>query len=238
MNIYKHILLAFAAIIGSGLASAQNAGNSLSHLGTTINQDENKEITIALNNTVSFTAFQCDITIPETVQFVTNNDKVITGSSRMLETHKIIEKILDNNTVRILVYSTDNTDFNNESDGLFSFTVAAKEPTQDSVAYTVISNIVFSHVENNDAETYCVEYAFDDLTFGTFVSSIDAASIEQLEIYASGKNIIILSPKNTTLQFTNVAGQTMPLEVSAGKNIFPVEVPGVYLVNDTKLIIQ
>ncbi len=238
MKTLKYILLICAAWLCNGIVSAQDAGNSLSHQSTTINQDENKEITIALNNNVSFTAFQCDITIPETVQFVTNNEKVITGSSRMHETHKIIEQHLNSNTLRLLVYSTDNAEFNNETDGIFSFTLAAKEPTQDSEAYTTITNIIFSHVESNDAETECVEYTFNDLTFGTFVSSINAASISKLEIYASGKNIIILSPINTTLQFTNVAGQTTPLEVSAGKNIFPVEVPGVYLVNDTKLIIQ
>ena len=227
-------------------ANAQT--NSLQCAGTTVSRDEVQTVDIALKNDVDFTAFQCDITIPQTVSFV-NQDGIIKPSARFAETHKIVETKINDNTLRLIVYSTDNSTFGNDTETLFSYAISAINPDEDSSSQTRISNIVFSQIDDNaDALKCiehifsdlpnCVEHIFDDLTFNTSVSGIDAVNITELKIYASGMHIIVLSPSDTTLQFTTVAGITSTLNVKAGKNIFDVTEPGMYIVGTEKVLVQ
>ncbi|MGN0213653.1 MAG: hypothetical protein ACI4AH_02460 [Muribaculaceae bacterium] len=228
--------LAFMAFATCCLCSnAQD--NYLQCEGSTIARDEHKTVDIALKNAVIFSAFQCDITIPETVSFV-DNEGIVKGSQRFAATHRIIEKKISDNALRVIVYSTDNSNFNNDAETLFSYTIAANNPDSDSSGQTTISNIIFSQIDTESETTNCIEHIFSDLTFNTAVSGIDAVNITELKIYASGMHIIVLSPSDTSLQFTNVAGVTSTLNVKAGKNTFDVPEPGVYIVGTTKVIVQ
>lgn len=226
------LAIAFCSLIG---ASAQS--NYLQCAGTTVDRDEQTTVDIALKNDVDFTAFQCDINIPETVRFV-DNQGIIKASPRLAESHQIIEKKLNDNTLRVIVYSTDNSAFSNDTETLFSYAISAVDPNEDSSSQTRISNIVFSQLDNSADTPNCVEHIFDDLTFNTTVSGIDAVNITELKIYASGMHIIVLSPSDTTLQFTTVAGITSTLNVKAGKNIFDVTEPGMYIVGTEKVLVQ
>lgn len=226
------LAIAFCSLIG---ASAQS--NYLQCAGTTVDRDEQTTVDIALKNDVDFTAFQCDINIPETVRFV-DNEGIIKASPRLAESHRIIEKKLNDNTLRVIVYSTDNSAFSNDTETLFSYAISAINPDEDSSSQTRISNIVFSQLDNSADTPNCVEHIFDDLTFNTTVSGIDAVNITELKIYASGMHIIVLSPSDTTLQFTTVAGITSTLNVKAGKNIFDVTEPGMYIVGTEKVLVQ
>lgn len=226
------LAIAFCSLIG---ASAQS--NYLQCAGTTVDRDEQTTVDIALKNDVDFTAFQCDINIPETVRFV-DNEGIIKASPRLAESHRIIEKKLNDNTLRVIVYSTDNSAFSNDTETLFSYAISAVDPNEDSSSQTRISNIVFSQLDNSADTPNCVEHIFDDLTFNTTVSGIDAVNITELKIYASGMHIIVLSPSDTTLQFTTVAGITSTLNVKAGKNIFDVTEPGMYIVGTEKVLVQ
>lgn len=226
------LAIAFCSLIG---ASAQS--NYLQCAGTTVDRDEQTTVDIALKNDVDFTAFQCDINIPETVRFV-DNEGIIKASPRLAESHRIIEKKLNDNTLRVIVYSTDNSAFSNDTETLFSYAISAVDPNEDSSSQTRISNIVFSQLDNSADTPNCVEHIFDDLTFNTTVSGIDAVNITELKIYASGMHIIVLSPSDTTLQFTTVAGITSTLNVKAGKNIFDVTEPGMHIVGTEKVLVQ
>ena len=226
------LAIAFCSLIG---ASAQS--NYLQCAGTTVDRDEQTTVDIALKNDVDFTAFQCDINIPETVRFV-DNEGIIKASPRLAESLRIIEKKLNVNTLRVIVYSTDNSAFSNDTETLFSYAISAVDPNEDSSSQTRISNIVFSQIDDNADALKCIEYIFSDLTFNTSVSGIDAVNITELKIYASGMHIIVLSPSDTTLQFTTVAGITSTLNVKAGKNIFDVTEPGMYIVGTEKVLVQ
>ena len=226
------LAIAFCSLIG---ASAQS--NYLQCAGTTVDRDKQTTVDIALKNDVDFTAFQCDINIPETVRFV-DNEGIIKASPRLAESHRIIEKKLNDNTLRVIVYSTDNSAFSNDTETLFSYAISAVDPNEDSSSQTRISNIVFSQIDDNADALKCIEHIFSDLTFNTSVSGIDAVNITELKIYASGMHIIVLSPSDTTLQFTTVAGITSTLNVKAGKNIFDVTEPGMYIVGTEKVLVQ
>ena len=225
------LAIAFCNLLGSALS------NYLQCAGTTVDRDEQTTVDIALKNDVDFTAFQCDINIPETVRFV-DNEGIIKASPRLAESHRIIEKKLNDNTLRVIVYSTDNSAFSNDTETLFSYAISAVDPNEDSSSQTRISNIVFSQIDDNADALKCIEHIFSDLTFNTSVSGIDAVNITELKIYASGMHIIVLSPSDTTLQFTTVAGITSTLNVKAGKNIFDVTEPGMHIVGTEKVLVQ
>lgn len=235
-NINSRLGISLVVAICS-LWSANAQTNSLQCAGTTVSRDEQTTVDIALKNDVDFTAFQCDINIPETVRFV-DNQGIIKASPRLAESHQIIEKKLNDNTLRVIVYSTDNSAFSNDTETLFSYAISAVDPNEDSSSQTRISNIVFSQIDDNADALKCIEYIFSDLTFNTSVSGIDAVNITELKIYASGMHIIVLSPSDTTLQFTTVAGITSTLNVKAGKNIFDVTEPGMYIVGTEKVLVQ
>ncbi len=235
-NINSRLGISLVVAICS-LCSANAQTNSLQCAGTTVSRDEVQTVDIALKNDVDFTAFQCDINIPETVRFV-DNEGIIKASPRLAESHRIIEKKLNDNTLRVIVYSTDNSAFSNDTETLFSYAISAVDPNEDSSSQTRISNIVFSQIDDNADALKCIEHIFSDLTFNTSVSGIDAVNITELKIYASGMHIIVLSPSDTTLQFTTVAGITSTLNVKAGKNIFDVTEPGMYIVGTEKVLVQ
>ena len=235
-NINSRLGISLVVAICS-LWSANAQTNSLQCAGTTVDRDEQTTVDIALKNDVDFTAFQCDINIPETVRFV-DNEGIIKASPRLAESHQIIEKKLNDNTLRVIVYSTDNSAFSNDTETLFSYAISAVDPNEDSSSQTRISNIVFSQIDDNADALKCIEHIFSDLTFNTSVSGIDAVNITELKIYASGMHIIVLSPSDTTLQFTTVAGITSTLNVKAGKNIFDVTEPGMYIVGTEKVLVQ
>lgn len=235
-NINSRLGISLVVAICS-LWSANAQTNSLQCAGTTVSRDEVQTVDIALKNDVDFTAFQCDINIPETVRFV-DNEGIIKASPRLAESHRIIEKKLNDNTLRVIVYSTDNSAFSNDTETLFSYAISAVDPNEDSSSQTRISNIVFSQIDDNADALKCIEHIFSDLTFNTSVSGIDAVNITELKIYASGMHIIVLSPSDTTLQFTTVAGITSTLNVKAGKNIFDVTEPGMHIVGTEKVLVQ
>ena len=79
--------------------------------------------------------------------------------------------------------------------------------------------------------------AFADLAINTTFTGIDAPTINGMKIYASGLHIIVLSPVDTTLQLTTAAGITTKLTVNAGKNVYDVAEPGIYIVGKTKVAV-
>ncbi|MGM9803222.1 MAG: hypothetical protein ACI308_03500 [Muribaculaceae bacterium] len=228
-------LAALASTIG---IKAQTAENYLTCEGATIDRDEVKNVDVALVNAVDFTAFQCDITIPATLKFVATNGKYIIRSERMGYSHVIEENLIDQSHLRVLVYSTTNAVFDNFSQSLFSYAVAAVNPEESSNSQTDITNIIFSQIDNSGENPMCVEHKFADLAINTAVSGIASPSVSKMQIYASGRSIIVISPSDTVLNLTNTASITVPLNVKTGKNAFSVPQPGVYIVGQTKLIVK
>jgi len=231
-------LAALAFSLACSNAAAQNEGNRLQCDNVVVERDEQKSINIALVNDVDFTAFQCDITIPSDGKFVETDGKIISGSSRLSKTHQIVEKRLADNKLRFIVYSAYNTPFNNDVPTLFSYAISAQNPGVESQGETTISNIVFSQVNNNGNEAECIEHKFSDLSISTSFTGINAPATNSMKIFAENMQIIILSPTNTTLQLTNTAGITTTLTVKAGKNVFNVSEPGVYIVGKDKVIVK
>lgn len=236
----RNIISAVIITLACAEAWAQSENRLTAYQEQYIVEDKSKDVTIDVINNVDFTAFQCDINIPDYIHFVTNSDgKYITRGSRLTDSHVVIEKLINDLQLRVIVYSPDNEAFSKEPSSLFIYSVAANNPNLDSSGNTIVNNIIFSQVDTSDPTNVdCVEYKLDNLTISSAVTSVEQVAVDHLTIYAEGSNIIILSPSSTTLQLTNVAGVTSPLAVKAGKNVFPMNTPGVYIVNDTKVLVE
>lgn len=232
------IITALATAMPFTPATAQDSSNHLQCGNVTVVRGEHKTVDISLVNNVKFSAFQCDITIPSDGKYIDNDGKIVTPSSRFADTHQIVEKRLGDNKIRVIAYATDNAPFNDDTSTLFSFTITAQNPNQVSNNETTISNIIFSQVDNTDSEPNCIEHKFNDLSFSTTFTGIDAPSIGETRIYAAGLNIIVISPIETTMTLTNAAGIATQLKVKAGKNTFNVPEPGVYIVGNTKVAVN
>lgn len=206
--------------------------------GREVVEDNPLDVVIDVVNNTAFTAFQCDINIPDYLHFVSRDGKYITRGERLTESHQVIETLIDDCKLRVLVYSTSNEPLGADPSSLFIYSVAANNPNLDSEGKTSITNIVFSEVADKGTSVECIEHPFKDLEISSAVTSLDEIGIDKLTIYAQGSNIIILAPASTTLQLTNVAGITTPLHVKAGKNVIPIGTPGVYIVNDTKVVVE
>lgn len=233
----RNIFTAAIVTMASFSAFAQSETRMVSYQDDMIVEDKNHDVVIDVSSTINFTAFQCDINIPDYIHFVSQDGKYTTRGARLTESHKVVENLINDNKLRLIVYSTSNEAFKSET-GLFGYTVAANDPNLDSTGDTTISNIVLSQVTDGDQSIECIEHTLADYTISSAVTSLDEIGIDKLTIYSQGSNIIILSPASTTLQLTNVAGITTPLQVKAGKNVISIGTPGVYIVNDTKVVVE
>lgn len=232
------IITAFAFATTAAPAMAQDTRNYLQCGNITILRGEHKTVDVALVNDVKFSAFQCDITIPTDGKYIDTDGKIVIPSSRFTASHQIVEKRLADNKIRVIAYATDNAAFGDDSSSLFSFAITAQNPELESDSETTISNIIFSQVDDSEAETNCIEHRFKDLSFSTTFTGIDAPSTDATRIYTAGLSIIVISPSDATLPLTNAAGVVTRLNVKAGKNTFEVPEPGVYIVGKTKVVVN
>ena len=167
-------------------AWAQSENRLTAYQEQYIVEDKSKDVTIDVINNVDFTAFQCDINIPDYIHFVTNSDgKYITRGSRLTDSHVVIEKLINDLQLRVIVYSTDNEAFSKEPSSLFIYSVAANNPNLDSSGNTIVNNIIFSQVDTSDpANVDCVEYKLDkgQLDFALVVRDFDLNKYNFIEL--------------------------------------------------------
>jgi len=98
-------------------APAQNlliADSSFSHPGDTV------VIGVAIENTNPFVSFQFDMQLPENTFYVGSSVQL---SSRT-KNHVILGNLIENNTLRVISYSPDNSVFQGNSGGVLTFKLA------------------------------------------------------------------------------------------------------------------
>lgn len=117
-------------------------------------------ISVALNNSVPMTSFQCDIKLPKEYEPVLNsagNPIVKLNATRKSRTHSIVSSLHEGNVVRVSATSTTNANFVGESGELFTLQVMPKT-TQLDEYYVYLYNIIASDrdmnsikIEDNDS---------------------------------------------------------------------------------------
>lgn len=193
---------------------------------------ETKEIEICMANTTPYTAFQCDIYMPEGLSICKEGDEyLIDLSDRKSRTHTIAGNVQPDGSVRAVAFSSKNANFTGNDGALMILTIAASEDLPEGELEMSIKSISFS--SNN------VEYDFPDVT-ATINSATGAALTKAagMNIYAVGNVLHIDSPRAATVAMTTVDGRTTLLNVAEGNNTFTIATPGLYIVGRTKVAIK
>lgn len=114
-------------------------------------------IPVQMKNAKPFTAFQCDITLPEglTLHKTMNEDDEevfdIAYGSRAKSTHSLMANQLTNGNVRVAGYSSSNADYR-DSEGMF-FTLTVDVADDASGDLTIkLSNVILTSATDGDTE--------------------------------------------------------------------------------------
>lgn len=199
----------------------------------TISAGETKDVEICMANNAAYTAFQCDIYLPEGLSFLVEDDEYIVDlSDRKTRSHTIATNLQPDGALRVVAFSSKNSTFTGNDGALMILPVVASENLPGGTLEMSVKNNLF--VSNN------VEYEFDDIT----VKINDATNVENVainsgfDIYAIGRTLYVNSPKATQLQLVAIDGRTMMLDIVEGRNTYNIDNAGVYIIDNKKIIIK
>ena len=176
---------------------------------------------IGLTNASDYTAAQFDIVLPEgvTVADVRLSNQ---GAS-----HQAMFSELENGRVRVLAYSPTNANF---SDGQSFIEIQLNGFADGDMVITNAS------VVRNDGDSI-TELTAEGCVISNVISAINGMGADELIIGVENCNIVIIAPESTTVRFSDTLGRSSAISVKAGRNVIPV-VPGIYFVNNKKLVIR
>ncbi|MGM9832199.1 MAG: leucine-rich repeat protein [Candidatus Limisoma sp.] len=207
-------------------------GDCLYANNLTIAPGETKDFEICLANSQAYTAFQCDIYLPEELNFLEEDGEYIVDlSSRKSRTHTIASNVLSNGSMRVVSFSSKNANFSGNDGALMILPVVAGSTLPAGKLEMSIKAISF--VANN------IEYDLPDCTFEINASSgVAQTKVADMSIYAEGKLLHIDSPRAAVVPMTTVDGKVTLLNVVEGENTFAIGAPGFYIVGRTKVLVK
>ena len=193
-----------------------------------IAQGETKTIELFVDNTMEFTAMQFDVQMPIGLNFV--NAKL---TPRATNTHNVITQEQANGNIRLISYSNNNTNYQDNEGAILTIDVKA---TDNFVGGDIVLKEIIL-VENNLTET-CPTDVVATASIPTGIENV----YYHTKIYAEGRNIVVESPLTQIISISTIEGITHMIEVTAGKNVIPTQNAGLYIVtteNQTnKLVIR
>ena len=142
-------------VLGRTVAGSRGAESTSALVpGTLTLKAEADRMSVKLDNTAAYTAFQMDVTLPEGMSL---NDAVFTG--RQTSSHSLLMSELENGKVRIAGWSVRNDELKGNSGELLSLVLSGAQ----TVGTVTIDNIRFVTAEGVEHAFACVE-AFDETT--------------------------------------------------------------------------
>lgn len=198
-----------------------------------ISAGETKEVEVCLANSIPYTAFQCDVYLPEGLNFYEEGGEYFVDlSSRKSRSHSIGGNLQsETGALRVVSFSQKNANFSGNDGALFYLTITASEDMPEGPLEMSIKAISF--VSDNG------EYDFPECTAA--INAATGASLTKadgMSIYAEGNLLHIDSPRTCTVPMTTVDGRTTVLQVAEGSNTFTVGAPGLYIVGRSKVAIK
>jgi hypothetical protein len=201
-----------------------------------IKAGETKEVTVNMTNDNEYTAMQFDLYLPAGVNLVKKNGEYSIGlTDRLGHTHFAKAKMQKDGAVRIVAYSIVNSPIAGNDGAMFKLTLQADKSANVGYTFASIKNCRLSTVQAKE----CV--APDEET-GVSINGentgLDDNSINELKIYATGHVLHIDSPAETKVAMVATDGKYILLQVKEGKNTYDIEVPGIYIVGNKKVVIK
>ncbi|MCK9281313.1 MAG: choice-of-anchor D domain-containing protein [Melioribacteraceae bacterium] len=170
-------------------------------------------ITIAVNvtNADPFTALQTDIKLPSQVKYVDNSIELSSRASA----HNISASLQENNTLRVIIFSVNQTNVTGTSGDLFSFRVTLKTDPGNynlELLNTVIANAssqnIFTGSENGSIAIIAPDIYIDqsELNYGRL--PLRSSSTMQIYIVNQGTSDLVISRLYTDNNYYVIEGDT------------------------------
>lgn len=191
-----------------------NLNDAMSGEDFNIAAGETRTVTIALDNSIDYTAFQLDMMLPDG----------LTASNFRL-TNRAASHVLDANTMadgslRVLCYSAELATIDGSEGALLTFDVTAVGNVEGAI------NVDGIEMVTADCQTMMLDTFSMNVNAVSAVNEIAAAT----RIYSDGHDIIVESPVDQVLTVSDIAGRAQQVKVNAGHNVIANPGNGVYVV--------
>ena len=218
-------------------AAAQSLTDKLFIEDFNISAGQQMDVELKLENAECYTAFQCDLQLPEGISIIQDNqaNPIVTFTDSQENGHVLSAKSISDNTLRFVVYSMQNKAFADSNDGVIKLTLTAADGITPGLADITLTNARLVNVDNRKEFSAPDTQTLVSITEPTGINTISA---EELQIAVDGRILIIDSTKDMTTNLISIDGKTQLLRIHSGKNRINVENSGIYVICGKKLIIK
>ena len=189
--------------------------DAMSGEGITIAAGETRKVTIALDNAMTYTAFQLDMQLPDGL--TASNF----GLTSRAGSHALDANVLEDGTQRVMCYSPMLATIDGNEGALLTFEVTA---TGD-----VNGDIMVDGIEMVNAACQTVNLDGFAMSVNSGTTSVKE-TVAGVRIYAEGHDIIIESPVAQRVVISDVAGRAYSVDVVEGRTVIPARNSGVVVV--------
>ena len=198
---------------------ASSAGNRLEVEDLCILAGQSKQVPIALINDTAFTACQMDIHLPDALSMQNaNGDFSITLSSRFSSSHIITANRVSNGSIRVVIYSLNNTAISGNAGDLLYLNITALSSFNE-VSQIQIDNIRFTSTNIREQVLPAVSFTAYNFALDTITTSDSCVwhgrtfyesciYLDTLQNSSGADSIVVLklTIPNYTISFLNYDG--------------------------------
>ena len=198
---------------------------------------QQQTINLRLTNTSQYTAFQCDIVMPEGLTIAEDEQQIpmVSINNENAQSHIVQANYVSSGALRLLVMSMNNNAFGNNGNDVVSLTIKANAATLGQKVIN-IENVRLVNVENRTESE-----APDTQTIVDIVDTpegIQQIAVNGVQIRVEGQDLVIVAERDGVLRLTSMDGKQRILQVKAGEQRFPINQAGVYVIENRKVMIK
>ena len=197
-----------------------------------------QDIELKLENAGSYTAFQCDIFLPDGISVArdTEGHLMATLAGANTSSHVVSADYLESGALRIMVYSMQNEGFNDSDAGVLKLTLEATDEAPAGIATIDVRDVRLvsnsDHVERLGDDSSSNVDILNPTDIGTLMANGNIA------VHVQGHQLIVQATKETTLQLVSADGKARTLRLQPGENRFHIGSVGVYMIGGQKVFIK
>ena len=194
-------------------------------------------VELKLDNIDNYTAFQCDLRLPEGIDVAKDDagNMLLSLTGGKTSSHVVSAEYVDGGALRIVAYSMQNAAFKNSEDGIITLTLEADQAIELGVADIQICDARL--VKTSDRMEYVAPNTQAQVSI-TDPTAIRMIAANEFQIGVEGRELVVQSPKSMTTQLISVDGKSRTLKLHEGENRITVEAPGVYVIGGKKYMIK
>ena len=199
---------------------------------------EQQTINLQLTNTGQYTAFQCDIIMPEGLTIAEDEQQMpkVSINSNNAQNHIVQANYVSSGALRLLVMSMNNKAFGNNGNDVVSLTIEANAATLGQKVIN-IENVRLVDVENRiESEAPDTQTTVDIVDAPTGIQHMLA--VNGVQIRVEGHDLVVVAERDGVLRLTSMDGKQRLLQVKAGEQRFPINQAGVYVIENRKVMIK